>query len=407
MSNCRNCHAPLRNSFADLGMSPLSNSYIERARAREMEPFYPLHAYVCDVCFLVQVDAFETPEQIFGDYAYFSSFSDSWLDHSRRYAHAAIERLHLGGDALVAEAASNDGYMLQYFRDAGLPVLGIEPARNVAAVARERGIRTESVFLGKESGTSLRDEYGSASLVIANNVIAHVPDLHDFVGGLKALLAGDGVLSIEFPHLLKLIEEVQFDTIYHEHFSYYSLRTMENVLARHQLRVWDVEEIPTHGGSLRVWAVHEGDARASTVNVQRVRAIEMEHGLTQLATYLAFAPAVEKRKRSVLRFLIDARDAGHRVAGYGAPAKGNTLLNYCGVKPDLFGFTVDRNPAKQGTLLPGTRIPVYGVEKIQDEKPDYLFILPWNIRDEVVEQTSYIRDWGGKFVVAMPAVDVF
>lgn len=405
--SCRNCGEDLVETFVDLGMSPLSNAYVAPQRARAMEPFYPLHAFVCGACFLVQVEAFETPERIFGDYAYFSSYSDSWLEHSRRFAERAAVRLGLRGDDLVAEAASNDGYLLQYFQEQGRRVLGIEPARNVAAVASEKGIETVSVFLGRESGARLRSKYGPAALVIANNVIAHVPDLHDFVGGLAALIGEGGTLTIEFPHLLTLMRDVEFDTIYHEHFSYYSLRSMANVLERHALRVWDVEELPTHGGSLRVWVIRQDDDRREEPGVALLRAKEAAAGLGSLERYRAFATLVAKRKRDVLRFFIEAREAGKRIAGYGAPAKGNTLLNYCGIQSDMLEYTVDRNPAKQGVLLPGSRIPVYAVERLRETKPDYVFILPWNIRDEVVEQTAFVRAWGAKYVVAMPELRVF
>lgn len=404
---CRNCGATLTTSFVDLGMSPLSNSYIVPERSAAMEPYYPLHAFVCDRCLLVQVEAFETPENIFGDYAYFSSYSDSWLDHSRRYAEEATARLGLTGADLVAEAASNDGYMLQYFREAGPRVLGVEPARNVAAVAVAKGVTTESVFLGRQTGENLSEKYGHAKLVIANNVIAHVPDLHDFVSGLTALMCEDGTLTIEFPHLLNLIESVQFDTIYHEHFSYYSLHSMERVLERHDLRVWDVQNIPTHGGSLRVWAIRTPDVRPSRSSVEAVREKERAHGLLDLGVYRSFGDKVAKRKRDVLSFLIRAADQGKTVAAYGAPAKGNTLLNYCGIRRDMIAYTVDRNPVKQNVLLPGSHIPVYAPEKLAQTKPNYVFILPWNIRDEVVSQTSFIREWGGQYVVAMPSLEIF
>ncbi len=404
---CRNCGVRLDVTLVDLGMSPLSNAYIAPERAREMEPFYPLHAFVCRACLLVQVEAFETPENIFGNYAYFSSYSDSWLEHSRRFADMATARLNLREGDLVAEAASNDGYLLQYFRGHGLRVLGIEPARNVAAVSSARGIATESVFLGRDSGARLRLEQGTARLVIANNVIAHVPDLHDFIGGLESLMDDGGTLTVEFPHLLNLLREVQFDTIYHEHFSYYSLIAMENVLARHELRVWDIEKLPTHGGSLRLWVVRNADSRVEQASVAEIRELEASAGLNGLDTYRAFGPLVAARKRDVLRFFIDAREAGKSVAGYGAPAKGNTLLNYCGIGTDMLEYTVDRNPAKQGMLLPGSRVPVYAVERLRETKPDYIFILPWNIRDEVVAQTSFARTWGARYVVAMPKVEVF
>jgi len=371
-----------------------------------MEPFFPLHAYVCERCFLVQLEAFETPENIFSEYAYFSSYSESWLEHSRRYAESATRRLALGRGALVCEAASNDGYLLQFFREAGIDVLGIEPARNVASVALEKGIRTESIFLGRESGSTLRERYGESNLVIANNVIAHVPDVHDFVGGLKEMLAPGGVLTIEFPHLVELIEQVQFDTIYHEHFSYYSLYAMERVLERNALRVWDVETIPTHGGSLRVWAVRFEDPRVEEPRVAALRAREAAFGVTDLGRYRSFSADVARRKRELLRFLIEAVEEGKSVVGYGAPAKGNTLLNYCGVRADMLAYTVDRNPEKQGKLLPGSRIPVYAPEHYRETRPDYVLILPWNIRDEIIAQTSFIREWGGRHVIAIPEISV-
>jgi SAM-dependent methyltransferase len=404
---CRNCGFSLRVTFADLGVSPLSNSYVPRDRAREMEPFYPLHAFVCERCLLVQVEAFETPDRIFSNYAYFSSYSDSWLDHSCRYVDRALQRLGLGSTSLVVEAASNDGYLLRFFLERGVKVLGIEPAANVAAVARERAIPTEIVFLGRDSGQALRDMHGVAELVVANNVIAHVPDLHDFIAGLEVLMAPAGTLTVEIPHIQNLIESVQFDTIYHEHFSYYSLHSMERVLAAHGLRIWDVEKIPTHGGSLRFWIVRDGDSRLVESRVQQLRDEERQRGLTTLPIYQGFQKKVAERKREILRFFIEAAEGGRTVAGYGAPAKGNTLLNYCGIRGDMMPFTVDRNPEKQGTLLPGTRIPVLAPEVYRERKPDYVMILPWNIRDEVVSQTAYIREWGGRFVVAMPELEVF
>ena len=405
--NCRSCSAPLEKTFVDLGVSPLSNSYVPLDRASDGERFYPLHALVCGRCFLVQLEAFETPESIFGDYAYLSSYSTSWLEHSQRYVAAAIARLGLGTEDLVMEAASNDGYLLQYFVRAGIPALGIEPARNVAAIAQERGVRTVSVFLGGETGAALASEHGKADLVIANNVIAHVPDVHDFVDGLRALLAENGTISVEFPHLLRLIEFVQYDTIYHEHFSYFSLHALVTLLKSHALKVIDVEELTTHGGSLRVWISHSADARVATASVAKVLEDERRAGLLDLRTYGAFSAHVFEHKAALLEFLIGVARRGKSVAGYGAPAKGNTLLNYCGIKSDLLGYTVDRNPLKQNTLLPGSRIPVYAPERFAQTKPDFVLILPWNIRDEVVEQNAHVRAWGGRFVVATPRLEIF
>jgi SAM-dependent methyltransferase len=404
---CRSCGSQLRTTFVDLGVSPLSNSYVPLDRAREGELFYPLHALVCDVCFLVQLEAFETPEAIFGDYAYLSSMSTSWLAHSERYVNAAIERLGLNENSLVAEAASNDGYLLQYFVRKSIPVLGVEPARNVAAIANDRGVRTVSVFLGGDTGSALAREYGRADLVVANNVIAHVPDVHDFVDGLRALLAEGGTITVEFPHLLRLINEIQYDTIYHEHFSYFSLHALTRLLKTHALKVIDVEELPTHGGSLRVWVAHESDDRNSDDRVTNVLEQERAARLLERSTYESFTARVLENKAALLEFLIGASRQGKRVVGYGAPAKGNTLLNYCGIKRDQLAYTVDRNPLKQNTLLPGSRIPVFAPELIEETKPDYVLILPWNIRDEVEAQLANIRAWGGKFVVATPQLEIF
>lgn len=403
---CRSCGAPLETTVVDLGVSPLANSYVSATQTHRAEPFYPLHALVCGVCFLVQVEAFESAENIFSDYAYFSSYSDSWLEHSRAYAGRASERLRLDENAFVVEAASNDGYLLQYFKGRGIRVLGVEPAKNVAQTAIARGIPTESVFLGVGTAEALAQREGRADLVIANNVIAHVPDVHDFFGGLKALLAPHGTLTVEFPHLVKLLELVQFDTIYHEHFSYYSLFALEHLLSKLGLQAYDVDTLPTHGGSLRVWIGHRDAGREPSESLRALRGEERAFGIDRLDVYRAFAPRVAARKREVLRFLIDAAESGKQVAGYGAPAKGNTLLNYCGVRTDLIAYTVDRNPHKQNTLLPGTRIPVFEPERYRATKPDYVFILPWNIKDEIVEQMAFVREWGGRFVVSMPTLQI-
>jgi SAM-dependent methyltransferase len=403
---CRLCAAPLEVTFCDLGMSPLSNAFVKPSEAHRGETFYPLHAWVCGRCFLVQLQEFEAPERIFGDYVYFSSYSDSWLDHSRRYADAMRARLALGADSLVIEVASNDGYLLQYFKQAGVPVLGIEPARNVAAVAEQKGIPTLPEFFGRALAARLAREGRCADLVVANNVMAHVPDLNDFVAGLCLALKPSGVLTIEVPHLLKLIEERQFDTIYHEHFSYFSFGTACRALERHGLAVHDVELLPTHGGSLRVHAAPAKAGRAAGPTVNAVLAAERAARLDALETYGSFSEEVKRSKRALLEFLIGVKRAGKRVAGYGAPAKGNTLLNYCGIRADLLDYTVDRSPHKQGLLLPGTRIPVYAPEKIAETRPDYVLILPWNLRDEICEQMRGIREWGGRFVLPVPRVEV-
>jgi SAM-dependent methyltransferase len=403
---CRFCAAPLTVSFCDLGMSPLSNSYVKAGEANQAEKFYPLHAFVCTECFLVQLDEFESPERIFGDYAYFSSYSESWLNHARRYADEMTRSLQLDGNSLVIEIASNDGYLLQYFKDAGIRVLGIEPAHNVAEAALARGVPTVEDFFGAALGERLARDGMQADLVLGNNVFAHVPALNDFTAGFGKVLKPDGVLTLEFPHLLNLVRENQFDTIYHEHFSYFSFATARRVLEQHALRVFDVEKLPTHGGSLRVYA---SLAQARWHSTPRVAALENEEhsaGLATIDTYRAFAERVRETKRRILTFLIKAKSEGKTIVGYGAPAKGNTLLNYCGVRTDFLEYTVDRNPHKQGALLPGTRIPVSSPEQIFQTKPDYVFILPWNLKDEIIEQMSGIRAWGGKFVVPIPDVTV-
>lgn len=405
---CRACEAPLKHAFADLGNSPLSNSFLLEEQLNRMEPFFPLKAYVCESCLLVQLEAFETPENIFKEYAYFSSFSDSWLQHCRDYVAMIVPRLGLGQSSLVIEVASNDGYLLRFFREAGIPVLGIEPAGNVAKVAESRGVPTVVEFLGKATATAIVDGGHRADLVVGNNVFAHVPALNDFTAGLATLLKEDGVLTLEFPHLLNLIAECQFDTIYHEHFSYFSLIAASRALGRHGLEIFDVEQIPTHGGSLRVFAGHAKAVRKRmTDRPARVLELERKAGLNSLSTYLSFDVEVQAAKRSLLRFLIEARERGERIVGYGAPAKGNTLLNYCGIRRDLVDYTVDRNPYKQGRYLPGSHIPVFPPEHIGETKPDYVLILPWNIRDEIVSQLSGIRSWGGRFVTPVPRVQVF
>jgi SAM-dependent methyltransferase len=407
LPSCRACGARLSRVFADLGTSPLSNAYLTQDELDKPEAFYPLKAYVCEDCFLVQLDSFETPERIFREYAYFSSYSDSWLDHCRRYAEMAIARFGLQAGSLVVEAASNDGYLLQFFVKAGIPVLGIEPAQNVARAAEERGVPTIVRFLGRQTASLIAGQGWRADLLIGNNVLAHVPDLNDFVAGLAMLLKPDGVLTLEFPHLQELIAQTQFDTIYHEHFSYFSLLCASRVLGRHGLVVFDVEQIPTHGGSLRLYAAHSDRARARmTDSPARLLAREKSAGLDRIATYASFEAKVGAVKRGLLRFLAEARERGQKVVGYGAPAKANTLLNYCGIGPDLLGYTVDRNPYKQGRYLPGSHIPVFAPGRIEETRPDYVLILPWNIRDEIVGQLGHIRKWGGRCVIPVPSVQV-
>jgi SAM-dependent methyltransferase len=406
-ATCRFCGATLTESFCDLGLSPLANSYVGADQLDQGERFYPLHAYVCSECYLVQLAEFETPEQIFGDYAYFSSFSRSWLEHARTYVEQTSARFDLGPSNQIVEIASNDGYLLQYFVERELPVLGIEPAANVAATAQERGIPTLVEFFGTELATRLRDEGTTADLLLGNNVLAHVPDLNDFVGGMATLLSDDGVITMEFPHLLQLMRHNQFDTIYHEHFSYFSFLTVSAVFAHHGVRLFDVEEIPTHGGSLRIYGCHaENAAHVTTERAQQLLAVERDAGLDRLSGYAAFPEQVRRTKRTLVRFLLDAKESGATIAAYGAPAKGNTLLNYAGVGTDIIDFTVDRSPHKQGFALPGTRIPIFAPERVFEAKPDYLLVLPWNLKDEIIEDMGAIRDWGGRFVFPIPEVSI-
>lgn len=405
MSACRLCGAPLEHVVADLGVSPVSNDFLRAEDLGRMEPFYPLCALVCSQCKLVQLEAFEPPERIFSDdYAYFSSYSTGWLEHARRYTDAMVERFGLDATSRVVEIASNDGYLLQYFVERGIPVLGVEPTANTAAAAIEKGVPTEIRFFGRETADDLRAEH-AADLLIANNVLAHVPDLNDFVAGLSLLLAPEGVLTIEFPHLLRLIDEAQFDTIYHEHYSYFSLLTATRALERHGLAIFDVEEVPTHGGSLRIYAGHA--PREPGERVLELQERERAAGLEDLATYTAFADRVRREKREIVRFFIEQKEAGVSIAGYGAPAKGNTLLNYCGIGRDFIDYTVDLNPHKQGRFLPGSRIPILDPEEIRRRRPDLVFILPWNIRDEVMEQLAFVREWGGRFAARSPAIRIF
>jgi SAM-dependent methyltransferase len=404
MSNtsCRFCGAEVDAVFADLGMSPLANSYLPVERANAMEPFYPLRALVCGRCFLVQLEQFETPEHIFSDYAYFSSYSSSWLDHSRRYSELMIERFGLNGSSHVVEIASNDGYLLQYFRERSISVLGIEPAANVAKVALQKGIPTLVEFFGQETAASLAQE-SAADLLLGNNVLAHVPDLNDFVAGMKILLKDGGVITMEFPHLMSLMRENQWDTIYHEHFSYFSFLTVSRVFEAHGLRLFDVEELPTHGGSLRIYGCHADDAeKPESAAAADLRERERGAGFERIETYRDYGRRVERDKRQILSFLIDLKEQGLRIAGYGAPAKGNTLLNYCGLGRDFIEYTCDLNPHKQGHLLPGSHIPIRAPESLREDRPDVVLILPWNLKDEIIEQLGFIREWGGRFAARTP-----
>jgi len=406
--SCRFCDAPLSQTFVNLGMSPLCQTQIPPERLNRYEPFYPLHTYVCNQCFLVQLDEYVAPDQIFSDqYPYFSSYSDSWVEHARRYCEHMQSDHGISKTSLVVELASNDGYLLQHFAKVGVPVLGIEPTANTAAAAREKGIETEVAFFGVETAERVHKHKGSADLIVGNNVLAHVPDIRDFVNGMKCLLADGGIITMEFPHLLRLIDNNQFDTIYHEHFSYLSLLTVQKIFAQFELTIFDVAELHTHGGSLRIYARHNEDEKKTVHRrVEDLIQRELEFGLGSPTVYEAFAGQVYQTKRDILSFLIEAKKAGKSVAGYGAPGKGNTLLNFCGIGADFIDYTVDRSPHKHGTWTPGSRIPIYHPDHIRKTHPDYLFVLPWNLVEEIREQTAYIKDWGGKWVTPIPSLHV-
>ena len=404
--HCRFCGETLQRTFVDLGVSPLANSYISPADLGSEERFYPLRAFVCDGCLLVQLEEYESPHGIFTEYAYFSSYSSSWLAHAQRFARMAIDRFELGSETLVLELASNDGYLLQSFKEQGTQVLGVEPARNVAEAAVEKGIQTIVEFFGLPLAERLAARGQRPDLLVGNNVLAHVPDLNDFVAGMKHVLKPGGTISMEFPHLLRLIAENQFDTIYHEHFSYFSLHSVERVFTAHGLRLFDVEELPTHGGSLRIFACHESDPRATTERVENLRRVETEAGLDRPDGYGGFQERVRSTKRRLLRFLIDAKEEGKSIAAYAAAAKGNTLLNYCGIRQDFIDYVVDVSPHKQGKFLPGSRIPIVPPERLEETKPDYVLILAWNLRQEIMESMKHVRSWGASFVVPIPEVKV-
>ncbi len=402
--HCRICHTPIEHTFVDLGMSPLCESFLPAGQLNQMEPYYPLHALVCSDCFLVQLQEYVTPDHIFSEYAYFSSYSTSWVEHARLYCHMIKERLGLGPKSLVVELASNDGYLLQHFLPLGVPVLGIEPAANVAEAARGRNVPTLVEFFGTSLAAKLVADGKRADLIVGNNVLAQVPDLNDFVAGMKRLLAPEGVITLEFPHLERLMAENQFDTIYHEHFSYFSFVTIDRLAERHGLKLIDVEKLKTHGGSLRVYLAHAGSARAPSPRVNELLEHEIEKGFLEIETYARFSEQVRRTKRNLLSFLIACKEQGKRICGYGAPGKGNTLLNYCGIGPDFLDFTVDRNPYKHGRFTPGMHVPILPVEAIDEAKPDYLLILPWNLKDEIVQQMRHVGEWGCRFIVPIPEV---
>ena len=404
---CRFCGHSVRHIFVDLGMSPLCQTHISAAQLNHMEPYYPLRAYVCEHCFLVQIEEFVSPREIFDEYAYYSSYADTWVEHARSYCELVSKRFGIGPRSRVIEIASNDGYLLQHFVAQGVPVLGIEPSANVAAAAVSKGVPTLVKFFNTQTAGELAADFGKPDLLLGNNVLAHVPDLNDFVAGMKLLLADTGVITMEFPHLLELIRHNQFDTIYHEHFSYFSFSVARDLFASHGLTLFDVERLPTHGGSLRIYAAHSSDAsKAVTARVGDLLALEERSGLQQLATYQSFAERVRETKRALLTFLIEAKRAGKRIVGYGAPGKGNTLLNYCGIGTDFIDFTVDRNPYKQGKFTPGAHIPILHPDALVEARPDYILILPWNLKDEVVAAVGSTPGLNARFVVPIPTVHI-
>ncbi len=405
---CRFCDKQLEHLFADLGVSPLANAYLTKEQIHQMEPFFPLRAYVCEGCFLVQLPVFQSAEEIFSEYAYFSSYSDSWLQHAKQYTESMIERFGFCIKSQVIEIASNDGYLLRYFLEKGYPVLGIEPAKNVAEAAIDAGISTIVNFFGVQTAEELALEGKYADLLIGNNVLAHVPDINDFIKGMKTILKPQGVITMEFPHLMKLIEENQFDTIYHEHFSYFSFTTVKRIFFHHGLKIFDVDELQTHGGSLRIYACHlEDQSKITSESVENLLKREEVDGFKDLKLYLTFNEKVKATKRSILSFMNKSKKEGKSIVGYGAPAKGNTLLNYCGIRQDYIDYTVDRSPHKQGYFLPGTHIPIYHPDIIKKTKPDFVIIFPWNIKDEIMKQMADIQEWNGRFVTLISDVRIY
>lgn len=405
---CRFCGTRLAFTFVDLGMSPPCQTHIEQQQLNAAEVFYPLHAYVCEKCFLVQLQEYVSPKDIYTEYAYFSSFSESWLRHAKAYTDLMVDRFQLSSKSQIVEIASNDGYLLQYFVAKDIPVLGVEPAANVAQVAMKKGVPSVVKFFGVQTAQELAADGKRADLLLGNNVLAHVPDINDFVGGMKLLLKPAGVITMEFPHLLRLMSENQFDTIYHEHFSYFSFFTVEQVFAAHGLTLFDVEQLSTHGGSLRIYARHKDDgSKPLSPRVASLKNNEASFGVTQVERYRLFDERVKETKRKILECLVAIKNSGKVIVGYGAPGKGNTLLNYCGIRTDFLDYTVDRNPYKQGKYTPGTHIPIYPPDRIRETKPDYLFILPWNLKHEIMDQMACVREWGGKFIVPIPQPTIY
>ncbi len=405
--NCRFCNSPLRNTLVDLGMSPLCESFLAAEHLNRMEPFYPLKVYVCGHCFLAQLEEYVSPENIFTEYAYFSSYSDSWLQHAKNYTELMIENYKLGPKSQVIELASNDGYLLQYFVQKRVPSLGIEPAKNVAKVAIEKGIPTITEFFGVRLAQQMAEDGVQADLLLGNNVLAQVPEINDFVAGMKISLKPAGVITMEFPHLMHLIEGNQFDTIYHEHFSYFSFLAVEGIFAAHGITLFDVEELKTHGGSIRIYGRHvEDETKPISDRVQEIKNREIAAGYDKMKVYAAFADKVAETKRKILKILINAKKQKKRIVGYGAPGKGNTLLNYCGIRNDFLEYTVDRSPYKHGRFTPGTHIEIFPPDRIREDRPDYLFILPWNLKDEIIKQMSFIKEWGGQFIVPIPEPEI-
>ena len=407
MNKCRFCGSVLELTFVDLGMSPLCESYLNENELNRVEPFYPLHLYVCENCFLVQLQEYVDPEEIFTEYAYFSSYSQSWLEHAKRYSENMVKRFKINQNSFVVEIASNDGYLLQNFIENKIPVLGIEPAANVAKVAMEKNINTMVEFFSEKLAEEIIKNNEKADLIIGNNVLAQVPDLNDFIKGVKTLLAPNGIITFEFPHLMHLVKQRQFDTIYHEHFSYFSFYTIEKIFSYHGLKIFDVKELKTHGGSLRIYGCHiEDSTKLISKNVDRLRNNEIVEGISKVEYYTNFQEEIFALKREILDFFIKAKEKNKIICGYGAPGKGNTLLNFCGIRTDFLEFTVDRNPYKQGKFLPGTHIPIYSPEKIAERKPDYIFILPWNLKDEIINQLSFTGKWGAKFIIPIPKIEI-
>lgn len=403
ITKCLNCQNKLKYTFADLGTSPLCEEFVKPEDIHRGQPFYPLHAYVCEQCLLVQVEEFVSPAEIYSDYYYFSSYSDSWLQHAKKYVELMIDSYGIDHDSFVVEIASNDGYLLQYFKEKNIPILGVEPSENVARVSIEKGIPTEKVFFGEKSAAELKKKYQTADLILGNNVLAHVPRINDFINGLEVMLSENGIMTFEFPHLMQLIDNNQFDTIYHEHFSYFSLLAVQAIFKKHGMKIFDVHELNTHGGSIRIFVTREPntDYQVSD-NVERILSLEKQQGYQNVEFYRSFDENVQETKKEILKLLIDLKSQDKTIAGYGAPGKGNTLLNYCGIRRDFIDYTVDRNPNKHGYYLPGSLIPIFHPDKIRETKPDYVFILPWNLKDEIMDQVSYVRDWGGKFIIPIP-----